>query len=49
MLREHKGANDLWCAVEQRIAAAVHSRLSQVDRVEVRLFGLQGVALGQAA
>jgi cobalt-precorrin-5B (C1)-methyltransferase len=49
MLREHKRANEFWCAVEKRIAAAVHSRLKQVDRVEVRLFGLQGVALGQAA
>jgi cobalt-precorrin-5B (C1)-methyltransferase len=48
-LRQHKRANELWCAVERRIAAVVHSRLQKVDRVEVRLFGLQGVALGQAA
>lgn len=48
-VRAHESANDLWCAVEKRIAGAVHSRLRQVDRVEVRLFGLQGVALGQAA
>ncbi len=48
-LREHPGARDLWCAVEKRIAAAVQSKLSRVDCVEVRLFGLQGMALGQAA
>ena len=41
--------DELWCAVEKRIAAAVHARLKQVDRVEARLFGLHGVALGQAA
>jgi cobalt-precorrin-5B (C1)-methyltransferase len=49
MLRRHPRAHDLWCAVEQRIAAAVHSRLTHVDCVEARLFGLQGVGLGQAA
>jgi cobalt-precorrin-5B (C1)-methyltransferase len=48
-LHEDQRARELWCAVEGRIAAAVHARLKRVARVEVRLFGLQGVALGQAA
>ena len=48
-LREHNRAQVLWCEVEKRIAAAVHARLRRVERVEVRLFGLRGVALGQAA
>jgi cobalt-precorrin-5B (C1)-methyltransferase len=48
-LRQHRGARDLWCAVERRIAAAVQARLTRVDCVETRLFGLQGFALGQAA
>jgi cobalt-precorrin-5B (C1)-methyltransferase len=48
-LRHHPRAHDLWCAVEQRIAAAVQARLTRVDRVQTRLFGLQGFALGQAA
>jgi cobalt-precorrin-5B (C1)-methyltransferase len=49
MLRGHPRARELWCAVEQRVAALVHARLKRVDRVEARLFGLHGVALGQAA
>ena len=48
-LREHPRAHELWCAVEMRIAALVHGKLKRVDRVEARLFGLHGVALGQAA
>jgi cobalt-precorrin-5B (C1)-methyltransferase len=48
-LRKHPRAHELWCAVETRIAAAVQQRLAAVDRVETRLFGLQGLALGQAA
>ncbi len=48
-LREHERAHELWCAVERRIGAVVQARLKTVDRVEVRLFGLQGVGLGQAA
>jgi cobalt-precorrin-5B (C1)-methyltransferase len=49
MLGEHPRAHQLWCGVEERIAAAVKYRLTAVDRVEARLFGLHGVALGQAA
>ena len=48
-LRNHPGARDLWCTVERRIAALVHTKLTRVERVETRLFGLGGVALGQAA
>jgi cobalamin biosynthesis protein CbiD len=48
-LGQHSRARELWCAVEKRISAAVQSRLRAVDRVEARLFGLHGLALGQAA
>jgi cobalt-precorrin-5B (C1)-methyltransferase len=48
-LRDHPRAKELWCAVETRIADLVHKRLTRVERVETRLFGLGGVALGQAA
>jgi cobalt-precorrin-5B (C1)-methyltransferase len=48
-LRGHPRAHAFWCTVEQRIAAVVLARLKRVDRVEARLFGLHGVALGQAA
>ena len=48
-LRDHPGGRDVWCTVEKRISGVVHSRLKNVSRVETRLFGLYGVALGQAA
>ena len=48
-LRAHPRARDLWCAIEARIAALAHAKLTRVERVETRLFGLGGVALGQAA
>lgn len=48
-LHQHPHAHDLWCAVERRIAAAAQARLTRVDCVQTRLFGLQGLALGQAA
>lgn len=48
-LGQHPRAHELWCSVEERISAAVRARLKGVDRVEARLFGLHGVALGQAA
>jgi cobalt-precorrin-5B (C1)-methyltransferase len=47
-LREHPRARELWSRVEEKIAAAVRARLTRVGRVEARLFGLHGVALGQA-
>jgi cobalt-precorrin-5B (C1)-methyltransferase len=48
-LRDHPRGRDLWCAVEMQISGVVHARLKRVERVETRLFGLHGVALGQAA
>lgn len=48
-LRARPRARDLWCAIEARIAAMAHAKLTRVERVETRLFGLGGVALGQAA
>jgi cobalt-precorrin-5B (C1)-methyltransferase len=48
-LTDHPRAKELWCGVETRISALVHRKLTRVERVETRLFGLGGVALGQAA
>jgi cobalt-precorrin-5B (C1)-methyltransferase len=49
LLRDHPRGRELWSTVEKRISGAVHARLKKVERVETRLFGLRGVALGQAA
>jgi cobalt-precorrin-5B (C1)-methyltransferase len=49
LLGSHPRSRELWSAVELRIAGVVLGRLRSVDRVEARLFGLHGVALGQAA
>ena len=48
-LRDHPRGRELWSTVEKRISGAVYARLKRVERVETRLFGLHGVALGQAA
>jgi cobalt-precorrin-5B (C1)-methyltransferase len=48
-LRDHPRGRGLWCTIEKQISGAVHARLKKVERVETRLFGLHGVALGQAA
>lgn len=48
-LGPHPRSRELWSAVEKKIATVVLGRLKCVDRVEARLFGLHGVALGQAA
>ena len=48
-LRDHSRGRELWSTVEKRISGAVYARLKRVERVETRLFGLHGVALGQAA
>jgi cobalt-precorrin-5B (C1)-methyltransferase len=48
-LRNHPRGHELWCTVEKRISGVVRARLKKVERVETRLFGLHGVALGQAA
>ena len=47
-LRDHPRAREFWCEVERRIGVLMRSRLTRVERVEARLFGLNGVALGQA-
>ncbi len=49
LLGPHSRSRELWSEVEKRIAAVILGRLRCVDRVEARLFGLHGVALGQAA
>jgi cobalt-precorrin-5B (C1)-methyltransferase len=49
LMGSHPRSRELWTAVERRIAGVVLGRLKSVDRVEARLFGLHGVALGQAA
>ncbi|MHB8427851.1 MAG: cobalt-precorrin-5B (C(1))-methyltransferase CbiD, partial [Acidiferrobacterales bacterium] len=48
-LRSHPDAQALWTNIEDRISRLIMARLSNVDRVEVRLFALQGTALGKAA
>ncbi|MFZ2404494.1 MAG: cobalt-precorrin-5B (C(1))-methyltransferase CbiD [Methylobacter sp.] len=45
-LTNEPGAQALWMDIEQRIAALVHTRVPAVQKVEVRLFNLQGDALG---
>ncbi|CCD29808.1 Cobalt-precorrin-6A synthase (deacetylating) [Candidatus Glomeribacter gigasporarum BEG34] len=42
-------ARQLWCEVERRIAALIRERAPRADRVEVRLFDMQGLPLGAAA
>ncbi|MDI1294034.1 MAG: cobalt-precorrin-5B (C(1))-methyltransferase CbiD [Methylobacter sp.] len=46
-LKNEPGAQALWTDIEQRIAALVHARVPAVQRVEVRLFNLQGESLGE--
>jgi cobalt-precorrin-5B (C1)-methyltransferase len=50
---EHLGqgprARALWLEVERRCAARMHARVPRAQRVEVRLFAMDGTALGGAA
>jgi cobalt-precorrin-5B (C1)-methyltransferase len=46
ILKNQPGSQDLWTDIEQRIAKLVHARVPAVQRVEVRLFNLQGDSLG---
>lgn len=48
ILKYDTNAPMLWREIERRIAALVHERTSTVSRVEVRLFNLNGTALGSA-
>lgn len=49
LLRGQPLAQTLWREIERRVAILMHARVSHIDRIEVRLFSLQGVALGEAA
>lgn len=46
-LSNEPGSRELWTDIEQRIAALVHARIPAVNKVEVRLFNLQGDSLGK--
>jgi len=45
-LRGISESQALWIDIEQRIAAIAHARVPSVQRIEVRLFNLQGESLG---
>lgn len=49
LLKSEPRAQELWMEIERRIAQLAHSRVPFVDCVEVRLFNLNGDALGQDA
>ena len=49
LLRAHPRAHALWSEIEDRASRLMQARMPHVDRVEVRLFGLHGTALGKAA
>lgn len=49
LLKNEAGAQAFWLEIENRIAALAHQRLPAVDRVEVRLFDLDGNLLGAGA
>jgi cobalt-precorrin-5B (C1)-methyltransferase len=49
IIRNEPDAQALWRDIEQRISALVQPRVPLVAKVEVRLFNLNGHALGQAA
>ena len=40
---------EMWKQVERRVSALVHKRLSAVEKVEVRLFSMNGTPLGEAS
>jgi len=48
-LKREPRAQELWMEIERRIAQLAHSRVPLVDRIEVRLFNLNGEAIGQDA
>lgn len=49
LLKNEAGAQAFWLEIENRIAALAQQRLPAVDRVEVRLFDLDGNLLGAGA
>jgi cobalt-precorrin-5B (C1)-methyltransferase len=46
-LTKEPDSQALWIDIEQRIAALVHARVPAVEKIEVRLFNLQGDSLGE--
>jgi cobalt-precorrin-5B (C1)-methyltransferase len=46
-LKNEPRAQAFWIEIERRISQLAHSRVPLVDRVEVRLFNLNGDAIGQ--
>jgi cobalt-precorrin-5B (C1)-methyltransferase len=48
MLGDSADARALWSAIERRCAALMHARVPRVQRLEVRLFAMDGRALGGA-
>ncbi len=48
-LRAEPSGGALWRDVEERIAARIGPRVPRVDRVEVRLFAMDGTPIGRAA
>lgn len=48
-IRQEHGAQQFWRDIEQQIGALVHARVPAVNKVEIRLFDLSGIALGAAA
>jgi cobalt-precorrin-5B (C1)-methyltransferase len=47
LLKNESRAQAFWIEIERRISQLAHSRVPLVDRVEVRLFNLNGDAIGQ--
>lgn len=48
-LQSEPEARDVWREVEARVAARIRPRVPSVARVEVRLFAMDGTAIGEAA
>ena len=46
-LKNEPRAQEFWIEIERRISQLAHSRVPLVERVEVRLFNLNGEAIGQ--
>lgn len=49
LVQEHPLSRTLWMEIEQRVARQMHDRVPLVDQVKVRLFRMNGQAIGEAA
>ncbi|MHB8353557.1 MAG: cobalt-precorrin-5B (C(1))-methyltransferase CbiD [Burkholderiales bacterium] len=49
LLRNDPSGRILWMEIERQVAGLVHERTPRVDRVEVRLFSMNGTPIGEAA